>query len=183
MNNSANGKILFIPLSIHTDPFSTFSIILAFPFLCKHCFSSNTCLISSQNIVSFVLRMAFEVCLLVSVSWGSPSNSWEGRKWTFFAALDYLSSCITARKIDGLRTELLSLSKWKASGPFISSYNQTFSKYQMPSFKILSLEVSLHPCSVSQESHIHDFDFLASFAHPEAQSSFGFWMFSLKLAF
>ena len=68
MNNSANGKILFIPLSIHTDPFSTFSIIHAFLFLCKNCFSSNTCLISSQNIVSFVFQMAFEVCLLLSIS-------------------------------------------------------------------------------------------------------------------
>ena len=71
----------------------------------------------------------------------------------------------------------------KGQWSFISSYNQTFSKYQMPSFKILSLEMSLHPCSVSQESHIHDFEFLASFAHLEAQSSFecSLWNWLSKL--
>lgn len=128
MNNSANGKILFIPLSIHTDPFSTFSIILAFLFLCKNCFSSNTCLISSQNIVSFVFQMAFEVCLLLSISLLQLgiTQQFLGRKgvnlFVFFAALDYLSSCITAHKIDGLRTELLSLSSFR---PVVLSFLPT----------------------------------------------------------
>lgn len=40
----------------------------------------------------------------------------------FFAALDYLSSCITACKIDGLRTELLSLSSFR---PVVLSFLPT----------------------------------------------------------